>query len=58
MVAVTRWEIKLPEMMTQGMTMEAMAAVVIKANKTNANLIPSRTTSRWHLASAPSVQYF
>ena len=32
--------------------MEAMAAVVIKANKTNGNLVPSRTTSRQHLASA------
>jgi hypothetical protein len=31
---------------------------VMKANKTNANLVPSRTTSRRHLASARSVQYF
>jgi hypothetical protein len=36
MVAVTRREIKIPEMMTQGMTMKAMAAVEIKANKRTA----------------------
>jgi hypothetical protein len=49
---------KIPERMTQGMTMEAMAAVVMKAIKTNADLVSSRTTSRRHLASARSVQYF
>jgi hypothetical protein len=36
-----------------GMTMKVM-----KANKTNADLVPSRTTSRQHLATARSVQYF
>jgi hypothetical protein len=29
----------------------------MKKDKTNANLVPSRTTSRQHLASARSVQY-
>ena len=36
MVAVMRRAMKIPEMMTPGMTMEAMAAVVIKANKRTA----------------------
>jgi hypothetical protein len=45
-------------MMTEGMTMGAMTAAVMKANKTNANLVPNRTTARRHLASAQSVQYF
>jgi hypothetical protein len=40
------------------MTMAAMTTAVMKANKTNANLVPSRTTSHRHLASARSVQYF
>jgi hypothetical protein len=48
----------MPEMITQGMMMEAMTAAATKANKTAGNLIPSRTTSRRHLASARSVQYF
>jgi hypothetical protein len=37
--------------------MKAMTAAVMKANKTNANLVPGRTTSRQHLASARSLQY-
>jgi hypothetical protein len=31
---------------------------VMKANKTNANLVPNRITPRRHLASVRSVQYF
>jgi hypothetical protein len=58
MMAVTRRAMRILEMMTQGMTMEAMTAAVMKANKTNANLVPSSTTSRRHLASTRSLQYF
>jgi hypothetical protein len=44
--------------MTQAMKMEPMTAVVMQANKTDANLVPSSRTPGRHLATARSVQYF
>jgi hypothetical protein len=46
------------EIVTQAMKMEPMMAVVMKANKTDANFVPNSATSRPHLARARSVQYF